>query len=130
MEITLEEAARGKDAQIRIPSWDACDTCHGSGTKPGTSAKTCGTCQGAGTVQMRQGFFSVQQTCPHCRGTGKIIPEPCSTCQEPGQTEKAENAGGEDSRRHRRRHAHPQHRQRRGQAPTAGRRATCTSRSA
>ncbi|MBA4061152.1 MAG: molecular chaperone DnaJ, partial [Verminephrobacter sp.] len=78
MEITLEEAARGKDAQIRIPSWDSCDTCHGSGAKPGTSAKTCGTCQGSGTVQMRQGFFSVQQTCPHCRGTGKIIPEPCT----------------------------------------------------
>jgi len=74
MEITLEEAARGKDAQIRIPSWDNCDTCHGSGAKPGTSAKTCGTCGGTGAVQMRQGFFSVQQTCPTCRGTGKVIP--------------------------------------------------------
>ena len=78
MEITLEEAAKGKEAQIRIPSWESCETCHGSGAKPGTSAKTCGTCQGSGTVQMRQGFFSVQQTCPHCRGTGKIIPEPCT----------------------------------------------------
>ncbi len=88
MEITLEEAARGKDAQIRIPSWESCDTCHGSGAKPGTSAKTCGTCQGAGTVQMRQGFFSVQQTCPHCRGTGKIIPEPCTTCHGQGKLKK------------------------------------------
>ena len=85
MEITLEEAARGKDAQIRIPSWDSCDTCHGSGAKPGTSAKTCGTCQGSGTVQMRQGFFSVQQTCPHCRGTGKIIPDPCTDCHGQGK---------------------------------------------
>jgi molecular chaperone DnaJ len=85
MDITLEEAALGKDAQIRIPSWDECDTCHGTGAKPGTSAKTCGTCQGSGTVQMRQGFFSVQQTCPHCRGTGKIIPDPCSTCHGQGQ---------------------------------------------
>jgi len=88
MEITLEEAARGKDAQIRIPSWDSCDTCHGSGAKPGTSAKTCGTCQGSGTVQMRQGFFSVQQTCPHCRGTGKIIPEPCTACHGQGKIKK------------------------------------------
>jgi molecular chaperone DnaJ len=88
MEVTLEEAARGKDAQIRIPSWEACDTCHGSGAKPGTSAKTCGTCSGSGTVQMRQGFFSVQQTCPHCRGTGKIIPEPCTSCQGQGRVKK------------------------------------------
>ena len=88
MEVTLEEAARGKDAQIRIPSWESCDTCHGSGAKVGTSAKTCTTCAGAGTVQMRQGFFSVQQTCPHCRGTGKIIPEPCTTCLGQGKVKK------------------------------------------
>jgi molecular chaperone DnaJ len=85
MEITLEEAAAGKQAQIRIPSWDDCATCHGSGAKPGTSAKTCTTCNGQGVVQMRQGFFSVQQTCPHCRGTGKIIPEPCTTCHGQGK---------------------------------------------
>jgi molecular chaperone DnaJ len=88
MEITLEEAAKGKDAQIRIPSWDECDTCHGSGAKPGTQAKTCTTCHGAGVVQMRQGFFSVQQTCPHCRGTGKIIPEPCQTCHGQGKMKR------------------------------------------
>ncbi|MBY0236940.1 MAG: DnaJ domain-containing protein, partial [Burkholderiaceae bacterium] len=52
MEVTLEEAARGKDAQIRIPSWESCDTCHGSGAKVGTTPKTCTTCQGTGTVQM------------------------------------------------------------------------------
>ncbi|MEZ5607928.1 MAG: molecular chaperone DnaJ [Burkholderiaceae bacterium] len=85
MEITLEEAAAGKQAQIRIPSWDDCGTCHGSGAKPGTSAKTCTTCNGQGVVQMRQGFFSVQQTCPHCRGTGKIIPEPCTSCHGQGK---------------------------------------------
>ncbi|MDI9331607.1 MAG: molecular chaperone DnaJ [Alphaproteobacteria bacterium] len=88
MEITLEEAALGKDAQIRIPSWENCNTCDGSGAKPGTSAKTCGTCGGSGTVQMRQGFFSVQQTCPHCRGTGKIIPEPCGTCHGQGKIKR------------------------------------------
>ncbi|MDQ8015971.1 MAG: molecular chaperone DnaJ [Bordetella sp.] len=85
MEITLEEAAEGKDAQIRIPSWDDCGTCHGTGAKPGTKPITCTTCHGAGAVQMRQGFFSVQQTCPQCRGTGKIIPEPCTTCHGQGK---------------------------------------------
>ena len=88
MEITLEEAAQGKETQIRIPSWEACETCHGSGAKAGTNAKVCGTCNGAGTVHMRQGFFSIQQTCPHCHGSGKIIPEPCTTCSGQGKIKK------------------------------------------
>jgi molecular chaperone DnaJ len=88
MEVTLEEAARGKEAQIRIPSWDTCDLCHGSGAKPGTQVKTCGTCHGQGTVQIRQGFFSVQQTCPTCRGTGKVIPEPCTPCSGQGKIKR------------------------------------------
>ena len=88
MDITLEEAANGKNAQIRIPSWDDCDTCHGTGAKPGTSSKTCTTCGGSGVVQMRQGFFSVQQTCPHCHGSGKIIPEPCTSCHGQGKIKK------------------------------------------
>ncbi|MEJ8827403.1 molecular chaperone DnaJ [Variovorax humicola] len=85
MEVTLEEAAEGKDSQIRIPSWDECGTCHGSGAKPGTKPITCTTCHGQGAVQMRQGFFSVQQTCPQCHGSGKIIPEPCATCHGQGK---------------------------------------------
>jgi molecular chaperone DnaJ len=88
MEITLEEAAHGKETQIRIPSWDSCETCHGSGAKPGTSAKTCPTCNGGGTVHLRQGFFSIQQTCPQCHGSGKIIPEPCPTCAGQGKIKK------------------------------------------
>ena len=88
MEITLEEAALGKDSQIRIPSWDNCDTCGGTGAKPGTKAKTCGTCNGSGTVHMRQGFFSIQQTCPHCHGSGKIIPDPCTSCNGAGKIKK------------------------------------------
>ena len=88
MEVTLEEAARGKDAQIRIPSWEACDVCHGNGAKPGTQVKNCVTCNGSGAVQMRQGFFSVQQTCPTCRGTGKVIPEPCAACHGQGKIKK------------------------------------------
>ena len=88
MEITLEEAALGKETQIRIPSWETCETCSGSGAKPGTSAKSCTTCNGAGTVHMRQGFFSIQQTCPHCRGSGRIIAEPCTACSGQGKIKK------------------------------------------
>ncbi|PAT38675.1 molecular chaperone DnaJ [Vandammella animalimorsus] len=85
MEITLEEAARGKDAQIKIPSWEDCSTCEGSGARPGTKVETCSTCHGQGMVQMRQGFFSVQQTCPSCHGSGKRIAEPCSACHGQGK---------------------------------------------
>jgi len=88
MEVTLEEAAAGKESEIRIPSYDECETCHGTGAKPGTSPKTCGTCQGQGVVQMRQGFFSVQQTCPHCRGSGKIISDPCTPCHGQGKIKR------------------------------------------
>jgi molecular chaperone DnaJ len=88
MEISLEEAAHGKETQIRIPTWDTCDTCKGSGAKPGTSPKTCSTCSGSGTVHMRQGFFSIQQTCPHCKGSGKIIPEPCTACNGAGKIKR------------------------------------------
>ena len=89
MEITLEEAAAGKDTQIRIPAWEDCGTCHGSGAKPGTSPKTCTTCNGSGTVHMRQGIFSVQQTCPHCHGSGRIVPEPCPTCHGQARVKKS-----------------------------------------
>ena len=88
MEITLEEAAAGRETQIRIPSWESCETCHGSGAKPGTSAKTCPGCNGSGNVHLRQGFFSIQQTCPQCRGSGRIIPEPCTTCSGAGRIKK------------------------------------------
>ena len=88
MDITLEEAAAGKEAQIRIPSWDDCETCHGSGAKPGTSAQTCDTCHGSGVVQLRQGFFSVQQSCPRCHGAGKYIPDPCTACHGRGKIKK------------------------------------------
>ena len=89
MEITLDEAAFGKETQIRIPSWESCETCNGTGAKPGTSAKTCPTCNGSGTVHLRQGFFSIQQTCPHCHGTGKIIPDPCTACNGQGKVKKS-----------------------------------------
>ena len=88
MEVTLEEAAVGKEAQIRIPTWDSCDICSGSGARPGTQVKGCSTCGGQGVVQMRQGFFSVQQTCPQCRGSGRIVPEPCTSCLGQGKVKK------------------------------------------
>ncbi|MYM23498.1 molecular chaperone DnaJ [Duganella sp. FT135W] len=88
LEITLEQAAHGFDTTIRVPSWDKCDTCHGSGAKPGTSPVTCSTCAGHGQVRMQQGFFSIQQTCPKCHGTGKIIPEPCAACAGQGRIKR------------------------------------------
>lgn len=88
IEITLEDAARGKSTQIRVPGWDNCESCHGSGAKAGTQPKTCTHCHGTGTVKMQQGFFSVQQNCPHCGGSGKIIAEPCTTCHGKGRIKR------------------------------------------
>ncbi len=88
LDITLEQAAKGFDTEIRVPSWETCDTCHGNGAKPGTQPKTCGTCAGAGAVRMQQGFFSVQQTCPTCHGSGKVVPEPCTACEGVGRIRK------------------------------------------
>jgi molecular chaperone DnaJ len=85
LEISLEQAARGTETKIRIPTMDICDTCHGSGAKPGTSPITCPTCNGHGQVRMQQGFFSIQQTCPKCRGSGKFISSPCATCSGAGR---------------------------------------------
>ncbi len=88
MEISLEQAAQGYDTEIRVPSWDSCSACHGSGAKPGTKPKVCGTCGGQGNVRVQQGFFSIQQTCPTCHGTGKVIAEPCVSCDGVGRTKR------------------------------------------
>ncbi len=88
LEISLEQAASGFDTEIRVPSWENCDVCHGSGAKPGTQPKTCHTCNGSGAVRMQQGFFSVQQTCPTCHGTGKEISDPCTACDGVGRIRK------------------------------------------
>lgn len=87
LEISLEEAARGVEKQLRIPSHDECDVCHGSGAKPGSEAKTCHTCGGHGQVRVSQGFFSIQQTCPTCHGSGKYIPDPCRNCKGTGRVQ-------------------------------------------
>ena len=83
--LNLEEAVFGTDAKIRVPTVKDCQACAGSGAKPGTSASVCGTCSGHGQVRMQQGFFSVQQTCPACRGAGKVIKEVCADCRGSGR---------------------------------------------
>lgn len=88
MELSLEEAVRGVTKEIEVPTYVSCNSCAGSGAKPGTSAQTCGTCHGQGQVQMRQGFFAVQQTCPTCHGQGKIIKTPCDSCHGQGRIKK------------------------------------------
>ena len=89
MELTLEEAVKGISKEIEIPTLVHCEQCNGSGAKKGTDAKTCGTCHGQGQVQMRQGFFAVNQTCPTCRGKGKIITDPCGKCHGEGRYERS-----------------------------------------
>jgi molecular chaperone DnaJ len=88
LELSLEEAVSGTDATVRVPVLVACDECHGSGAKKGSSPVTCSTCQGQGQVRMQQGFFSVQQTCPTCRGTGKQIKDPCGKCHGQGRVQE------------------------------------------
>ena len=85
VELTLEEAVEGVEKKIRVPRMTGCKTCDGSGAKPGTQPATCTTCNGQGQVRMQQGFFSVQQTCPQCRGAGKQINDPCPDCSGQGQ---------------------------------------------
>lgn len=88
LEITLEEAVAGTEQKIRIPVLVTCGECAGSGAKKGSSPVICSTCHGHGQVRMQQGFFSVQQTCPTCRGTGKQIKDPCGKCYGQGRVQE------------------------------------------
>ena len=88
LDISLEEAVKGTTTTIKIPTLVHCDTCDGSGAKPGTSPVTCSGCGGSGQVRMQQGFFAVQQTCPKCRGRGQMISNPCGDCRGQGLVEK------------------------------------------
>lgn len=85
LELTLEQAVFGDNVSIDIPTLTGCDTCGGDGAAPGSSPITCETCQGRGQVRMQQGFFSIQQTCPSCRGSGKTIEDPCADCHGQGR---------------------------------------------
>jgi molecular chaperone DnaJ len=88
LDIDLEDAVKGATVRIRVPSLQACRSCNGSGAKAGSVAVNCATCGGAGQVRMQQGFFSVQQTCPNCRGKGKTIKDPCPACSGRGRIEE------------------------------------------
>lgn len=88
MEISLEQAFNGTSTDITIDVSDICGTCTGSGARPGTQVKRCGTCGGHGKVRANQGFFVVERTCPHCMGTGEVIPDPCPECRGDGRADK------------------------------------------
>jgi len=88
LEITLEEAANGMTAQLRIPRLEGCEACKGSGAAPGTQAESCQTCGGTGQVRYQQGFFSVARTCGTCRGAGQVIKAPCKECKGDGRVQK------------------------------------------
>ena len=88
LELDLEEAVRGTSVEIKVPTLENCDPCGGTGAKKGTSPVTCTTCGGTGQVRMQQGFFAVQQTCPACRGSGKMIKDPCGSCRGRGRVER------------------------------------------
>jgi molecular chaperone DnaJ len=85
MEVTLEEAFSGKAAEIVVPTAVSCDTCSGTGAKPGSSPSTCSTCAGNGRVRASQGFFSIERTCPECQGRGEVISDPCADCAGQGR---------------------------------------------
>ncbi|WP_373506862.1 molecular chaperone DnaJ [Thiocapsa sp.] len=88
LSLSLEDAVSGKEVKIRIPVQVDCQFCGGTGAKPGTKPKTCTTCGGSGQVRMQQGFFSIQQTCPTCRGTGSMIEDACSHCRGRGRIQE------------------------------------------
>lgn len=85
LEITLEEAYKGKNATVKVPTAITCEACSGTGAKPGSKPKTCSTCGGAGRVRATQGFFSIERTCPTCGGRGEVIEDPCRNCGGAGR---------------------------------------------
>ncbi|MFN7134489.1 MAG: molecular chaperone DnaJ, partial [Myxococcales bacterium] len=87
LEITFEEAAFGVETQIKIPKPKRCETCEGSGSKPGKSARACTTCGGTGEMRFTQGFFSVSRPCTGCHGAGRVITDPCEACRGAGKIE-------------------------------------------
>ncbi len=88
MEITLEDAFAGKASEITVDVSGVCDSCSGTGARPGTSAKACQTCAGHGKVRAQQGFFVVERTCPSCQGAGQVIADPCRDCRGEGRIDK------------------------------------------
>jgi len=89
LEITLEEAATGCEREISVAKLDRCETCGGSGAEKGSAVKGCPTCGGRGQVMMSRGIFSIAQTCPHCKGHGRILEKPCKSCHGEGRQERS-----------------------------------------
>ena len=89
LEITLEEAALGCEKEISVTKLDKCETCSGSGAEAGSKLKTCATCGGRGQVLTSRGIFSIAQTCPHCKGAGRILEKPCKTCHGDGKHQRS-----------------------------------------
>ena len=88
LDLSLEQAVHGDTLKIKVPTYVGCEVCDGSGAKKGSKPKTCGTCGGQGQVRMQQGFFSVQQTCPTCHGSGTVIDDPCDACDGQGRVQQ------------------------------------------
>ena len=88
LEITLEQAFASSEVEITVPASITCETCEGSGAKPGTTPTVCGSCGGAGRVRATQGFFAIERTCPRCGGSGKMVMDPCKTCSGHGQVRR------------------------------------------
>jgi molecular chaperone DnaJ len=105
LEISLEEAFKGKQTTIRVPTLTPCESCHGSGAEAGSKPVTCSTCHGAGRVRAQQGFFTIERTCPSCQGAGRVIDNPCRSCGGQGRVQKEKTlsvnipAGVEDGTR-------------------------------
>ncbi|MBT5110052.1 MAG: molecular chaperone DnaJ [Rhodospirillaceae bacterium] len=91
MEISLEDAFKGKTAEIRVPTSVRCEPCDGTGAAEGAQPVACTTCQGAGKVRSQQGFFTVERTCPACHGAGRVIDNPCDSCHGQGRVQKEKN---------------------------------------
>ncbi len=85
MEISLEDAFRGRQPEIRLPTSVTCSSCDGSGAEGGAKPVSCSTCQGVGRVRAQQGFFTIERTCPSCQGQGRVIDHPCTTCRGAGR---------------------------------------------
>ncbi|PPR11015.1 MAG: Chaperone protein DnaJ [Alphaproteobacteria bacterium MarineAlpha11_Bin1] len=105
MQISMEDAFKGRETQIRVQTAVTCDECNGSGAAKGSQPTVCGTCKGRGKVRAQQGFFTVERTCPTCNGAGQVIADPCHNCSGAGRVQKEKTlkvtipAGVEDGTR-------------------------------
>ena len=88
LEISLEDAFKGKQTSVRVPTLAQCETCQGSGAEAGSKPVNCPTCKGAGRVRAQQGFFTIERTCASCQGAGRVIEKPCRTCAGQGRVRK------------------------------------------